>query len=177
VSLMLSLAGLPMMQNADSSRTGLVAIGIYKLIEGLLFVVVGIGVLKLVHHDIVEVLSRWVGAVHLDPDNKYFQKVVMKLLSVHDRKLEEVGAGTFFYAGIFLTEGLGLLHRKTWAEYFTIIVTGSFIPVEVYLTTQHFTTARVVATLVNIGIVWYLVVDRLRERKRKAALGSPSPSN
>ena len=28
-------------------------------------------------------------------------------------------------AGIFLTEGLGLVLRKTWAEYFTIIVTGS----------------------------------------------------
>jgi hypothetical protein len=30
-----------------------------KLIEGRLFVVVGIGVFKLVHHDIVQVLSRW----------------------------------------------------------------------------------------------------------------------
>ena len=70
-----------------------------------------------------------------------------------------------------------LLLIKTWAEYFTIIVTGSFIPVEVYLMTQHLTAVRVVATLVNIGIVWYLVVHRLGERKRKAALCSPSTIN
>ena len=93
--------------------------------------VVGIGVFKLVQHDIVEVLSRWVGVVHEDPDNRYFQKVVTKLWSADHRKLEEVGAGTFFYAGLFLTEGLGLVLRRTWAEYFTSIVTGSFIPVEV----------------------------------------------
>ncbi len=167
-SLISSLVELPTMQNAGSSRAGLMAIGIFKLIKGLLLVVVGIGVLKLVHHDIVEVLSRWVGVVHVDPDNKYFQKVVTKLWSVDDRKLKEVGAGTFFYAGLFLTEGLGLVLRKTWAEYFTIIVTGSFIPVEVYLMTQNLTVARVLATLVNIGIVWYLVAHRLGERKRKA---------
>jgi uncharacterized membrane protein (DUF2068 family) len=154
-----------------------VAIGIFELIKALLLVVVGIGVFKLVHHDIVEVLSRWVGMVHVDPGNKYFQRVVTRLWSVDDRKLEEVGAGTFFYAGVFLTEGLGLLLIKTWAEYFTIIVTGSFIPVEVYLMTQHLTAVRVVATLVNIGIVWYLVVHRLGERKRKAALCSPSTIN
>jgi uncharacterized membrane protein (DUF2068 family) len=150
------------------------AIGIFKLIKALVLIVVGIGILKLVHHDIVDVLIRWVGMVHVDPDNKYFQMVVTKLWSVDDRKLKEVGAGTFFYAGLFLTEGVGLVLRKTWAEYFTIIVTGSFIPVEVYLMTQHFTAARVLATLVNIGIVWFLVAHRLGERERKAALLSAS---
>ena len=165
------------MQNADSGRAGLMAIGIFKLIKGLLLVVVGIGVLKLVHHDVVEVLSRWVGVVHVDPDNRYFHKVVTKLWSLGDRNLREVGAGTFFYAGIFLTEGLGLVLRKTWAEYFTIIVTGSFIPVEGYLMTQHLSLARVAATLVNIAIVWYLLAHRMRERKRKAALCSPPAIN
>jgi len=43
--------------------------------------------------------------------------------------------------------------------------------------TQHLTAVRVVATLVNIGIVWYLVAHRLGERKRKAALCSPCALN
>ena len=143
------------------------AIGIFKLIKGLLLIVVGFGVLKLVHHDVVDVLSRWVAAVHVDPDNRYFQKVLTKLWSVDDRRLKELGVGTFFYAGLFLTEGLGLVFRKTWAEYFTIIVTGSFIPIEVHLLMHHLTAARSGATLVNIGIVCYLVAHRLEERKRK----------
>jgi uncharacterized membrane protein (DUF2068 family) len=165
---------LPTMKNADSSRAWLTAIGIFKLIKALALVIVGIGALKLAHHDAVEVLSRWVGLIHVDPDNKYFQMVVTKLWLMDNRKFKEVGVGTFFYAGLFLTEGAGLVLRKTWAEYFTIVVTGSFIPLEVYLTTKHFTSVRVLATLVNIGIVWYLVAHRIGERKRKAALGAPS---
>jgi uncharacterized membrane protein (DUF2068 family) len=157
------------MQSADSDRPWLLLIGVFKLIKALVLVVVGIGMFKLGHRGIVEVLSRWVAAVHVDPDNKYFQKVVTKLWSVDDRKLKEVGAGTFFYAGLFLTEGLGLVLGKTWAEYLTIVLTGSFLPFEVCLMTQHFTAVRLLATLVNIGVVAYLVAHRLRERKRKAA--------
>ena len=92
------------------------------------------------------------------------------LWSVHDRKLKEVAAGTVFYAGLFLTEGLGLILRETGAEYFTIVVTVSFLPVEVYLMTLHLTAARVLATLANIGIVGYLLARRLGERTRKTSV-------
>jgi uncharacterized membrane protein (DUF2068 family) len=162
------------MQNKVSGRAGLIAIGIFKLIKALVLVVVGIGVFKLVHHDIVDVLSRWVAAVHVDPDNKYFQIAISKLLLVDDRKLKELGAGTFFYAGLFLTEGLGLVFEKVWAEYFTTFITGSFLPLEVYLMTQHFTALRVLALLVNLGILCFLVAHRWRERKRKAVLCYPA---
>jgi len=162
------------MKNADSSRAWLTAIGIFKLIKALALVIVGIGALKLAHHNAVEVLNRWVGLIHVDPDNKYFQEAVTKLWPVDNRKFKEVGIGIFFYAGLFLTEGIGLVLRKTWAEYFTIGVTGSFISLEVYLTAKHFTSVRVLATLVNIGIVCYLVAHRMGERKRKRALSAPS---
>src|ERR1039457_7307365 len=139
--------------NTSSNRAGLMIIGVFKLIKALTLVVVGIGVFKLVHHDVVDVLNGWVSAVHVDPDNRYFQHVVTKLLSVDDRKLKELGAGSFFYAGLFLTEGVGLVFLKAWAEYFTILITSSFLPVEVYLMMQHFTVVRLLATLVNIGII------------------------
>jgi uncharacterized membrane protein (DUF2068 family) len=160
------------MQTTPSDRAWLMTIGIFKLVKALALVVVGVGAFRLVHHDVVEALSHWITAVHVDPDNRYFQKVLSTLWSVDDRKLREVGAGTFFYAGVFLTEGLGLILGKTWAEYFTIFVTGSFLPIEVYLLTQHFTAVRLLATLVNIGILAYLIIHRLRERKRNAALPS-----
>ena len=37
---------------------------------------VGIRVFKLVHHGIVEVLKPVVGSMHVDPDNKYLQKLL-----------------------------------------------------------------------------------------------------
>ena len=162
------------MQRADPGGAWLVAIGIFKLIKALMLVVLGIGVLKLVHHDVAEILSHWVAAVHIDPDNRYFQKLLAKLWFVNDHRLKELGVGTFFYAGLYLTEGLGLAFRKTWAEYFTIVVTASFLPLEVHLLTRHFTVVRLGAMLVNIVIVCYLIAHRLRERETKATLPSKS---
>ena len=62
--------------------------------------------------------------------------------------------GTLLFAGLFTTEGLGLLLRKRWAEYFTIVTTGGLIPLEIYELWRHFTVAKTGVALVNILIVW-----------------------
>ena len=47
---------------------------------------------------------------------------------------------------------------KRWAEYFTIVTTGGLVPVEIYELARHFTVTKLVVTLVNLLIVWYLIV-------------------
>lgn len=76
---------------------------------------------------------------------------------VDDRKLKELSIGTFIYSGIFLTEGTGLALRKRWAEYFTIITTASFLPIEVYEIFRRLTWAKGVALVVNIAVLIYLI--------------------
>jgi uncharacterized membrane protein (DUF2068 family) len=61
-----------------------------------------------------------------------------------------------------LTEGIGLLLRKRWAEYFTIITTGGLVPLEIYEIARHVTAAKIVVLALNVAIVVYLVV-RVRE--------------
>jgi len=167
---MSTLVERPAVGTSDSSRFWLRAIGAFKLLKSLLLIVAGIGVLKLVHHDVGEVLRHWISAAHFDPGNRYFQKLLAKLWSVDDRKLKELGVGTFFYAGLFLVEGLGLFFRRLWAEYFTIILTASFIPLEVRLTVRHFTALPVLTLLANIATVAYLIAHRMSERRRRRAM-------
>src|SRR5215831_17643006 len=108
----------------------ILAIGALKLLKGILLVAAGIGVLRLLHKDIGEVIEHWINILRVDPDNRLVHSLLVKAFSLDDRRLKEIGAGTFGYAGLFLTEGSGLLLRKRWAELFTIIVTGSFLPLE-----------------------------------------------
>ena len=61
-----------------------------------------------------------------------------------------------FYSALFLSEGIGLLLRKRWAEYFTVIVTGSLILLELYEIARRPTGVRVAVSLLNVSIVWYL---------------------
>jgi len=139
------------------ARTGILLIGTFKLLKGLLLVAVGVGALRLLHKDVAEVVDHWVQILRVDPDNRIIHRLLVKVFAVSPRQLRELSVGTFFYASLLLTEGVGLLLRKHWAEYFTVITTAALIPLEVYELVHKFTVTRVVVTLVNVAIVWYLV--------------------
>jgi len=132
-------------------------IGVFKLAKGLILVVVGLGTLHLVHRDVSETAAMITRRFHLAPGNRYLDLAVSRLLSLDARQLRAISVGTFFYAALLLTEGVGLLLRRRWAEYFTVIVTGSFIPLELYELTRRISTTRVMVLAVNVAIVWYLV--------------------
>jgi uncharacterized membrane protein (DUF2068 family) len=133
------------------------AIAIFKLFKGVALTVVGIGALSLLHHDVGEVVSHWVDVFRVDPGNRFIHRLLVSALSVTPQQLEAASVGTFFYSGLLLTEGIGLLLRKTWAEYFTIISTAGLLPLEVYEINRHLTATRVVVLLINVAIVIYLV--------------------
>src|SRR5262249_61326102 len=91
-------------------------------------------------------------------------KVVMCFpFRVTPKQLKELSLGTFLYAGLFATEGVGLLLRKRWAEYFTIVTTSALIPLEVFELARHFTMVKLAVVVVNALIVLYLVA-RVRSR-------------
>jgi len=162
-------------QAKQASPIGILLIGVFKLVKGLLLVAVGIGALKLVHRNVAEVVSHWVDILRVDPDNRFIHGTMSRLFSVTPNQLKELSAGTFFYAALLLTEGTGLLMRKHWAEYFTVITTAALIPLELYELARHFSWAKIVVLLVNVAIVVYLIA-RLRsprtapERNRTPAL-------
>jgi len=135
----------------------LLLIALFKLIKGILLLAVGIGVLKLLHRDIAQTVAHWVDILRVDPDNRLIHRLLTRILSVTPAQLRAASAGTFVYAGLLLTEGLGLLFRKRWAEYFTIITTAGLIPIEVYELTRRVSTAKVAVLIINVAIVAYLV--------------------
>jgi uncharacterized membrane protein (DUF2068 family) len=139
------------------SGTALVIIGAFKLVKGLLLVAVGIGALGLLHRDIADTLAPLMAHLHIDPEHRYLGRALTTLWALDDRALKRISAGTFFYAALLLIEGVGLLLRRRWAEYFTVLVTGSFIPLELYELTRRFTATRLVILGVNVAVVWYLV--------------------
>jgi uncharacterized membrane protein (DUF2068 family) len=148
----------------EGSETTLLLIALFKLFKGILLVIVAVGALRLVHKDVAAVVQHWVDLLRADPDNRFIHRIIVRSFGIQAKQLREISAGTFFYAGILLTEGIGLLMKKHWAEYFTVISTAVFIPLEVYEIVHRFTWVRVGVLIVNAAIVWYLV-DRIRRRR------------
>ncbi len=149
----------------DSFSFVLFLIGLFKLFKAALLIVVGIGAVKLLHKDLGGTVLHWAQVLRVDTDNRYIHGALVRIFRVTPKQLRELSAGTFIYAGLFLTEGIGLLLRKHWAEYFTIITTGLSIPLEIYELARHFTVTKLVVTAINVLIVWYLIA-RVRSRSK-----------
>lgn len=132
-------------------------IAILKLFKAALLLAAGIGILSLLHKDVASTLMNFLSALHVDHDNHYIHGMILKLGFMSDQKLEALSAGSFFYAAMMGTEGVGLLLRKHWAEYFTIIATASFIPLEIYELIKKFGAGKIIVLIINLAIVAYLI--------------------
>lgn len=146
------------------SQSGILRlIALFKLLKALLLIVTGIGLLKLVHNDISSTLEHWIVLLGIDPGNRFIDHALRKAANISPHRLKDVGLGSFLYAALFLTEGTGLWLLKRWAEWFTVVITGSLIPVEVYEIHRHPSAIKVVILIINVAVVVYLVIRIRRE--------------
>jgi uncharacterized membrane protein (DUF2068 family) len=153
-----------MAANKSAYPRALYLIAAFKLFKGLVLLAVAIGALKLLRPGAAGEAYRWADSLRVDTGNRFVRRLLARLPMFNEKTLRELSAGTFFYAALFLTEGTGLLFRRRWAEYFTCIVTFSFIPLEVYELVRRATLARGIVLLLNVAVVIYLVVDLRRRR-------------
>jgi uncharacterized membrane protein (DUF2068 family) len=144
------------MTSRSRRRSVVVLIAIFKLLKGALLMTVGVGVSRFTDAGLSGALVEWARAVHVDPDGRHLGRAIHAIATLDGRRLEAVRAGMVVYAALFLTEGSGLLAGRRWAEYFTIVVTGSFVPVEVFEFLRRPDGLRLALLLANVAVVWYL---------------------
>jgi uncharacterized membrane protein (DUF2068 family) len=137
-------------------------IGLFKLVKALLLIAVGIGALSLRHnHD--GAVAGWIHALVFDPHGKLFHEAVEKISGLDTRQLAGIAIGSLVYAAVFTVEGVGLMLRRGWAEVLTVIITTSFIPLEIYELIKHGSWMKIGVIVVNALIVVYLVRRLRRE--------------
>lgn len=64
------------------------------------------------------------------------------------------------YAMLQVVEGVGLWLLKRWGEYFAVVATSVFLPLEIYDLTKGVTMTRVVTFTINVAAVVYLLVSK-----------------
>ena len=138
------------------------AIAIFKGTKAVLLYSIAFGALTLINKDIREVISYRIWQLGFDPEGRYFHHLMTKLGYMSPKDIRIVSIASFLYASVFLTEGIGLYLQKRWAEYLTVIVTCSFVPLEVYELAMKFTIFKTIVILINIATIIYLIL-RLRK--------------
>jgi uncharacterized membrane protein (DUF2068 family) len=82
---------------------------------------------------------------------------VDELFSLRSSRLHLFAAIALVYAFVELLEAVGLWYGRRWAEYLTLIVTASLLPVEVFELSHSVTPFKVVAFILNVAVVAYLL--------------------
>lgn len=148
-----------------SSDDGLIRlIAGFKLLKAALMIAVGVGALNLLHRDVAGVLEHWITMLGLDPGNQYIGRALERAAHLSPGKIKAFGIVSFIYAGLFLTEGIGLWLLQRWAEWFTTILTSSLVPFEVYEMVRHPTAIKAVVLIFNVAVVGYLLYRIRRDR-------------
>lgn len=145
---------------------GLLLIGLFKLGKSLLFFGIGVGAVHLLHKDIGDVVMRIAVALKFDPESRFVAMLLDKADLIDPHRLKLISAATFGYSAVALTEGIGLMLEKVWAEYLTLTLTIAFLPWELYELARKPDLFRVSLLLINLAVLWYLVW--LLQRKKAA---------
>ena len=159
--------GRPNRYFAGSNRW-LILIGIGKLLKAVLFVALGFGALHLVHRDLVSVVTQWLVDMRFDPESRFISFILNKISLISPHGLKLISVGIFCYAATDTLEGTGLVLGKAWAEYLTLVVSAALLPWEFFEILRKPNWPKVVFTLINIAVVWYLATylqKRMRERE------------
>jgi uncharacterized membrane protein (DUF2068 family) len=135
----------------------LILIAAFKLAQAVLFVAVGVGALKLVHKDVGDVLEKLAHHLRFSPESRFVNFVLDKASLVNDRLLRRIGEVGLIYAALDLLEGTGLYLEKTWAEYLTLAITASFLPLEIFEVLRRVTWVRSGLLAINFLVFLYLL--------------------
>ena len=142
----------------------LLLIAVYKGLQALLFVALGIGVLHLVGKDLDDLISQ-LGDFLRSPESRLVNFLYDRASLINDPLLKRLGAMAFSYAGLSLAEGIGLFLEKAWGEYLTLVITASFLPWEVFEVFHHHTWVRIGLLVVNTLVFLYLLQVVMNRRK------------
>ena len=148
----------------------IIAIGVMHLFKSVLFLLLGIGAVRLLHKDLVDVVTRFIESLRFDTDGPLVSLLLDKVAMIDPHRLKEISIAIFAYAVIDAIEGTGLVMRKAWAEYVTLILTASFLPWEFFEILRHVTWIKIVLTVINILVVLYLAYHVQRRARQHRQL-------
>jgi len=135
----------------------IVLIGVLKLVKSLILLAAAVSVFATLDHGVRTALKQFAAGSGREVITHY----VATLTNHGPHRTELIGGGLVAYSALFAVEGYGLLTHKLWGEWLTIIITTSFIPLEIYEVIHKSSAMKGLVLAANILIVIYLVARRI----------------
>ncbi len=149
---------------ADQSRL-LPVLAVERALRAVLLVGVGLILLTHTHTDWADPARRFAEQVGLDPSRNETGQLISRLAGLGPRQTQRFGSIAIGYGLLEAVEGYGLLRRRQWAEYLTVVSTALLLFPEVQELFKHPTGLKVGGLSLNVVIVVYLIIRLVRRRR------------
>jgi uncharacterized membrane protein (DUF2068 family) len=131
-------------------------IAIYKLVKVLLLLALVYGEVRLSDASLTAKLLTWASERPLGLEHDVVTRFLEWFSGLSASRVHALRIVTFAYAAVFATEGIGLWMQKRWAEWLTVIITASLIPLEVWELMFRPNIGKAAVLVGNTVIVIYL---------------------
>jgi uncharacterized membrane protein (DUF2068 family) len=136
--------------------------------KGILFIILGMGALSLEHRDLARAADTLIKSLHLDPTWQYSMYLVHQASLLTVVRLKWIGALGLAVGTIRIAEGYFLWHQKAWAEWFAVISSCIYLPIEIYHFYHSPDLLGATVFVVNLIIVVYLALLLHSNKKERA---------
>ncbi len=153
---------MPLPETTASKDGALRTIIALKVLGGVLFLLISLGVFALINKDISDLAEGTADSLGVDPENYYLLQLLGWLTGISPKQIVAIGFVTILYSALLLTMAWGLHLERVWADWLTIGATGLFIPIELYEVVWSLHLTYSIALAINVFVVWYLIRRRIR---------------
>ncbi|MDF3282289.1 DUF2127 domain-containing protein [Gordonia sp. N1V] len=146
-------------------------LAVERLLRGLFLVLAGVFVIELRHSQQtlqekfdaeLPLLRPIADQIGWNIDDSKVVSWIEKATTLSSTTIVLVGCALLAYGASQFVEAFGLWFAKRWGEYFAVIVTSIFIPLEVYELVERVTVFKVLLLAVNVAaVIWLIWSKRL----------------
>jgi uncharacterized membrane protein (DUF2068 family) len=138
------------------SKNVLRLLSLFEAGKGLLVLLVGAGLLSLIHKDAQHEAADLVKIFHLNPARHYPEIFINTLANIGNVRLWFLSLSALVYSLIRFAEAYGLWYDRLWAIWFAVASGALFLPMEIYELIEKLTAVRIIILFMNILLVFYL---------------------
>jgi uncharacterized membrane protein (DUF2068 family) len=147
----------PATHPAHLARFGMLrTIAIYKLVKVVILLLAVYGEVRLHDATLTAKILSWASARPLGLEREIVTRGLSWFSGLSETRVHALRLLTLTYAAVFAVEGVGLWMQRRWAEWLTVVITASLIPLEFWELIQRPSLGAAGVIVANMLIVGYL---------------------
>jgi len=152
---------------------GLRAVAVFKACKALLVLLLGVGLIAMLHRDIHALAEAALRDLHFDSDWRVTHYILARAARVTPGNLWLLVGMALAYAMLNGAEASGLWLGRRWAEWLTLGNGAIYMPAEIHDIWQHANwfnvSALIASATITVYMAWLLYHSRKRHREARRA--------